>query len=833
MFHVGESDGWLNPQILLFHAVLHIFHVITITITIAAFGYPYMMRHAPVSEPVLRGSIYQKSSGYVNAFYLWVMTRLTAAVALLTLLSGCLSEPVLPAGISQPDAGVLLLLVPDNMDMTSPQISAWADAASEGGVRLQPITDTQFLRMGRGANEFAGLILPDAMHTYASDHLIAAITSYTKRGGNTMLVYDFGALERKQGVSFYAVPKSRMSALAGVDYVLYDRLRGKTTGLGPVRALRSTMRELLVPPGKSMPYDPLAVGSASDILHGAAGHTHTHTSHAAHTTLAGQLNSSGVSGETALYLPVSPQDPGGTLGFDPQQAVDATSRAPNVPTIASGTPLSTMVDFGATSKPAPVNGAMGATNTTTGQKPAPVTASGGTAAAVDDPLHAYNGYLLGHLIYPTYVTQGAFGWPTNPKQIVLADSAQFGLVAGVNPVGVGKVLFVNLPLTYLKKRTDALMMHGFVHYFTRNIINMPHLSAMPNGVAGITFDWHLDFMLAQEPTKKLMAMNVFNDPTALFSIEMTAGPDTISVGDRRGWNLPANPTAQEILKTFNTSGHSVGSHGGWIHDYSGANITESNQFASSGGACINPVTQVDNFEQCYVMNHQAVDSTIGRASRSYSAPLGNNPPWAMNWLEKRGVVAAYFAGHTGLGATRHYRDGRLLNPGMWVFPVTPSGTYATFEEWQTHNVPKEEISQWYRDLIDFNIAQNTSRLVYAHPPGAYRWSDVLLGMFQYAKAQQNAGKLNWYTMERLADFMTTRLDVKWSQHTNASGVTHFKASHPTSLHEMTWRLSKSRYVNAPLVVDGSATVQAHDAKYWLVKAGPGQSLVFTAKATAR
>lgn len=784
---------------------------------------------APVAEPGLRQSKCQKSLGSVNVFYLWILARCTTAMALLTLLSGCLIEPVLPAAISRPDAGVLLLLVPDNMGMASPQISAWADAASEGGIRLQPITDTQFLRLNRGANEFAGLILPDGMHTYASDQLIAAITSYTKRGGNTMLVYDFGALEQRKGVSFYAVPKSRMSALAGVDYVLYDTLRGRTTGLGPVRALRSTMRELLVPPGKSMPYDALALGSVANISHGAAGHTHIHTSHAAYAALAGRLNSS-LPGESALYLPVSPQDPGGTLGFDPEQSVDATSRVPNLPTVASGTPSSTMVDFGAALKPAPRNGA---TDTTTGKKSARTTASDGPATGADDPLHAYNGYLLGNLIYPTYVTQGAFGWPTNPKQIVLADSPQFGLVAGVNPVGLGKVLFVNLPLTYLKKRTDALMMHGFLHYFTRNIINMPHLSAMPNGVAGITFDWHLDFMLAQESTKKLMAMNVFNDPTALFSIEMTAGPDTISVGDQRGWNLPVNPTAQVILKTFDTFGHSVGSHGGWIHDYSGANITESNQFASSGGACVNPVTQVDNFEQCYVLNHQAVDSVIGRASRSYSAPLGNNPPWAMDWLEKRGVVAAYFAGHTGLGATRHYRDERLLNPAMWVFPVTPSGTYATFEEWQTHNIPKEEINQWYRDLIDFNISQNTSRLVYAHPPGAYRWSDVLLGMFEYARAQQSAGKLNWYTMERLADFMTKRLDVKWSQHTDESGVTHFQASHPTSLDEMTWRLPKSRYIKAPLVVNGNATLQAHDAKYWLVKAGPGQSLVFTAKATAR
>ena len=779
-----------------------------------------MMGRVAAGEASLRVSAFQKSQADVDSLSFNSRTRRAVAVALFILLSGFYGgQLATSAAIGRPDPGMVLLLVPDNQNMADPQVSAWLDAASEEGVRLKPITDGQFLKLGRTASEFAGLILPDSLHTHATDELIAAITSYTKKGGSTMLVYDFGALTQKNGISFYAVPKSRLSALAGVDYVLYDALRAQTTGLGPVRAMKSTMRELLVPPGKSMPYDALVLKSASSIARRLDANTASNIS-----------SSGGVSSESALYLPVSPQDPGGTEGFDPQQIEDVTSHALNLSTETSGAPTATAVYFGNASR---LSSVKGVTQVATGQSRSTATVSDGTAAAVYQSLHAYNGYLLGNLIYPTYVTKGAFGWPTNPKQIALADSPQFGLVAGVNPVGLGKVLFVNLPLTYLKGRTDALMMHGFLHYFTRNVLNMPHLSAMPNGVAGLTFDWHLDYLYAQKSTQELMAMNVFNDPKALFSIEMTAGPDTISVGDGRGWNLPANSTAQEILKTFDKFGHSVGSHGGWIHDYAAFNITDTNQFASSGGACVNRVTQVDNFEQCYVLNRQAVDGAIGRASRSYSAPHGNNPPWVMDWLEERGVVAAYFAGHTGLGATRHYRDGKLLNPKMWVFPVTPSGTYATFEEWQRYNIPKEEISQWYRDLIDFNIAQNTSRLVYAHPPGAYEWSDVLLGMLQYARVQQSGGKLDWYTMERLADFMTTRLEVKWSQMTDASGGTRFDASHPSSLNEMTWRLPKSKYVNAPRVVSGNATVAAHDANYWVVKAGPGQSLAFTAKPTPR
>ncbi len=674
------------------------------------------------------------------------------------------------------DNGVLLLLVPDNQDLSDPLVLAWQDAASEQGVRLKPMTDAQFLKLGRRAHDFAGLILPDSIHIYATNELIAAITTYTKRGGHTMLVYDFGALERINGMAFYAMPTSRMSALAGVDYVLYETLRAKTTGWGPVRALKSTMRELLVPPGKSMPYRPSPQPSGYIAVPAKAGS-------------------------------------GGGPNQAPNQAPDKTQVMPVSPKLA-------------TSK--------GVTTVAFGQRQLTTTASAASPTAVtdDDALHAYHGYLLGHLDYPSFVTQGDFGWPTRPQQVALADSPHFGLVAGINPVGRGKVLFVNLPLTYLKGRTDALLMHGFLHYFTRNLLNMTHLSAMPNGVAGMTFDWHLDYLYAQKSTLALMALNVFSDPNALFSIDLTAGPDTISVGDRRGFNLPANPVAQHILRTFDQFGHSVGSHGGWIHDYAGDNITETNQFASSGGACVNPDTLVDNFEQCYVLNHQAVNGAVGRRLRSYSAPLGNNPPWAMSWLEERGVVAAYFGGHTGLGATRHYRDGKLLNPKMWVFPVTPAGVHATFEEWQAHDVPKDEINQWYRELIDFSIAQNTSRLVYAHPPGAYKWSDVLLNMLEHAKKQYHAGKLNWYTMERLADFMTTRLDVTWTQATDTSGVTRFDASHPSNLNEMTWRLPRAVYDKAPRVVLGTAAVLA-DEKYWLVRAGVGQHIVFTAIAIPR
>ena len=159
--------------------------------------------------------------------------------------------------------------------------------------------------------------------------------------------------------------------------------------------------------------------------------------------------------------------------------------------------------------------------------------------------------------------------------------------------------------------------------------------------------------------------------------------------------------------------------------------------------------------------------------------------------------------------------------------MTQQGLYATFEEFQAYNVPQSDVLDGYKALIDFNVAQNTSRLIYAHPPGAALWSSVLKDMLAYAKAKN--ANFAWYTMPRLADFMTRRLSVIWTQTKDATtGLTLFTASHPVSLKEMVWRLPRSVYPNAPRIVSGRATLDASNAEFWLIKAGVGTQLVFSA-----
>lgn len=657
-----------------------------------------------------------------------------------------------------PDPGLLLLLVTDGERLNNPQLMAWVDAASEEGVRLQPVTDQQFRVLGAKALDYGGLILPDQLHPIASDALLQAVRTYTSAGGNTLLVYDFGnfALDDNQKPT-YPIPGSRLSDLAGVDYALYDMLREKTTVVGPVTAMRSTLRHLKVPPGKSIAYVPANAAPA------------------------------GVSAAAA----------------NPSPPVSPSYYVPE-------------------STPPLLGGVRSATT--------PV-----------DVLETYSGYLLGSLSYSSFVTRGAF------RGKVLATSPQAGLVAGLHKVGRGQVLFVNLPLTYLKVvRTDALPMHGFLHYFAYDVLRLAHLSPVPDAVPGLTLNWHLDAFTAQQPTLTLEKLGVFDDGP--FSIHMTSGPDAVAIGDGKGWNLNNNPVARDILWRLAAKGHAIGSHGGWNHDYYGLNASETNRdtflpylemnLNAVTRAISNPLRYYVNFKMSAVAgiaptlaphaqsNKGPVDRLLAPPVREYSPPVGNNPTWAMDWLEQQGMVAAYFAGHTGLGPTRQYREGQLRNPGMWVFPVTPAGRYATFEEFQVNHVPKQEIIDWYRDSVDFVVRHNTTRMIYMHPNGANVWSDVLLDLLAYAKAQ-GPEQFKWYTMTRLADFMTARQSVRWTEQREAGGVSRFELSHPSSLDEMVWMLPKTRYASRPTSADRSVTVSDRGT-HWAVHAGDTHKATFTA-----
>uniref|UniRef100_UPI00132F876B hypothetical protein n=1 Tax=Raoultella terrigena TaxID=577 RepID=UPI00132F876B len=62
---------------------------------------------------------------------------------------------------------------------------------STNAPRIAVVTDAQFLAMAPGKSlKYAGLVLPDQLHTIATDALLAAVRGYVTAGGRALLAYD-------------------------------------------------------------------------------------------------------------------------------------------------------------------------------------------------------------------------------------------------------------------------------------------------------------------------------------------------------------------------------------------------------------------------------------------------------------------------------------------------------------------------------------------------------------------------------------------------------------------------------------------------------------------
>lgn len=672
----------------------------------------------------------------------------------------------------------MALLVPDATNLSSPATQAWLDGVRELGYELVPYSNAQLLADGTSALlKYRALIVPDEDQQRMSDELVSSIKQYVSLGGKLMLVYDAGVLD-PQG--FYPITGgSRFSDMVGVTYGNYSELLGNTIGLGPVTGTLQTMRALLVPPGKSTAYTQ-ALASTSVMASSAGTTTFLATSSGNRTGLKTY--------DHAVYSrEIVKPSRSSLLRVKKRQRY--TEERGTFPLRSFGTSLRS----GSTTL-----GAAAAPSATTGD---PDDAYLPVVEPAVTQTHTVTGYGYGVLSYPSFVTSGTYtGTP-------LLASPVHGLQAGMQGYGAGSVLFVNLPLSYLKRQTDGMLLNGFVDYFARRVVGAPQMSQAPGGRPGLVFNWHLDNKDAQSPTLQLLSRGVFN--RGPYSIHMTAGPDTITAGDGLGWNLPANSTAQSLLRYFDRIGHQVGNHGGWIHDFYGTFASETNG---------------DTFLNYLVLNNDAVTGAIGHKTTEYSAPEGNNPLWAMNWLEQQGIKAYYFLGHTGMGPTRSWRNGTLLNPTMWAVPLTTFSSTATFEEWQELGIAKADVTAWYKALVAFSNNKQTARQVYAHPPGAMLWYDVLSSLLGTVSQTGQSSGFRWYTMTALADHMNKRLNTNWSTSRSAAGHLLVDAANPATLAGVSWTLKKAWY-GTPVVKSGTATV-TQTATDWLVNATGGTALQF-------
>ena len=411
--------------------------------------------------------------------------------------------------------------------------------------------------------------------------------------------------------------------------------------------------------------------------------------------------------------------------------------------------------------------------------------------------------------YPGFVTRGAYSGKT------LLSSPVSGLMAGYRPVGKGGVLFVNLPLGYLKSRTDGLFLHTFLRYFANRVLEVARTSSVPDGVGGLTMNWHVDSNADIKPLFKMKEMGFYEQGP--YSIHFTAGPDTRNFGDKMGVDIPRNVEVQNLIRDMSKRGHAVGSHGGWIHDYYGKNANEDNK---------------SRMLRLLELNKKAVEAVTKKPLSEYSAPEGNQPIWSTKWLDENNIKGYYFTGNTGLGPTRSFRNGQPLDIKAWSFPIATLGVNASFEEFYSDKYSSQAVQDWLKAMSDYTADNRTNRLIYFHPHDIVYYPNAMKQWLAHAAMLQRAGRFRWYTMTQLAEFLNTREQTQWNEslsddRSSASKTSLFAASNAQGLAHQTWLLPRARY-EQPTVTAGAARVGS-DKKNWLIVAKSGNELKFSAK----
>ena len=567
------------------------------------------------------------------------------------------------------EADTLALLLPDNLDPTTPAAQEWLDAADEQGLHLIPIHDSDFLNPLSRIHA-SGVIVPDQLHRSANDVLIGELYRYVRDGGNLMVVYDACTWDLN---GRFPPGESRLSRLVGVRYGLYDLYHTATMEPAQVIGTASAMRELGIPPGSFSAIDS--------------------------------------NGKLARWRPAAESEK-------------------------------------------------------------------------NDDHFGFATYLYGAVDYSVFRTLGDFDGH------VLLTSKR-GLAAGYRHEQLGQVLFVNLPLGYLTSRTDGLLLHSFLRYFAIRMVGLPYLASVPEGVGGLIFNWHVDARSSLRPLKTLADAGVFD--RGKFSVHFTAGPDVDVFGDHKGLDIAHDPEAQKWIHYLLARGQSIGSHGGWIHNYFGYHVSDSNE---------------QEFEKYLVMNRDAIEHLTGTRITEYSAPVGNHPPWVTRWLEQNGFLAYYFTGDAGLGPTRVYR-GSERDRSLWAFPILHMGKEASLEEMGFDDVPTAAVREWLLAVTEFTARQHTARLVYAHPYGAERFFSTIRTWLENADDIQKQGRFRWYTMTALAQYLNQRELVRWSAQRTALGSIVIEATHPESLARQTWVFPAAKYRDAR-VVEGEASIREQD-----------------------
>ncbi len=387
-------------------------------------------------------------------------------------------------------------------------------------------------------------------------------------------------------------------------------------------------------------------------------------------------------------------------------------------------------------------------------------------------------YTYGALDYP--IARNEALWNIPEKNIyaygVTKKQEKFPLLT-LADYGKGKVLYINLPLGYLKAYSDDLPMRSILRTFLFEVVGMPHVMNVEQGRGGIVLNWHVDSDIEHISLPYLLAKGIFRKEIAA-SIHVTAGNFFLKPGDDTGF--AADKRGRHLVLALKEYGR-IGSHGGWAHNWFSENVS-------------NGTFKEKEIREYIAKNNESLEKIVGYKVIEYAAPNGAHPqPAATKALEALGIIAYYYVGDTGSVPNRVFANGQMVSDKVIAFPIMPLGKYGSIWEIKAlGKTPEKVVEEWFSSTLDYVVKNKTVRLIYSHPYDYQNYPAVMDKFFDTVVRMQAEQEITVRPMSEYAKFFLRFLKTEYSFQ-DTPGQLQVKLVNSEGLDGITVAIPKKKY----------------------------------------
>jgi len=417
-----------------------------------------------------------------------------------------------------------------------------------------------------------------------------------------------------------------------------------------------------------------------------------------------------------------------------------------------------------------------------------------------------SGYGYGALDYPIARNESIRDLPEKNiyAYAVTAANRKFPAIL-LSDYAQGKVLYIDLPIGRMKADSaDDLPLRAILRTFLFDVLGIPHIMNVESGRGGVVINWHIDSAVEYNTLPQMQQMALLRKNIAS-SFDITAGDFRDNPGDGLGFDAcgKGRPLA-EMMKEYG----SIGSHGGWGHNWFAKNIEDG-------------IFKEKEIRENIVKNNKCLETITGYKIAEYAAPVGVHPqPVTTRILEDLGIVAYYYTGDTGSGPNRTFYAGKMVSEKVIAFPIMPFGRSASLYEMNVLDKKKDgNVSEWLSDILAYAARNRTIRLVYSHPYDIKHYPGAVKAFMDKVEAMQQDKEIAVRSMSDFAHFFLRFLKTTYTFHRKGNGLS-VTLTNPEGLVGISVAIPKKLY-NPPaereytITEDGEyfyVTISANDTK---------------------